>query len=859
MSTILTTPTVASPPPTTPPPNLGGIPEELRDTPRWVTWRYEPRERDGAVTWTKVPYNANSPAASPTRASATDPTTWATVVTAVIAYLTGQNLGLCDGIGLVLNGTDFTAIDLDHVVDEQGRPHDEAARIIHEVNSYTEISPSGTGLRIIARGALPAGGWRKTSKFPIPIEMYDTERYVTMTGRHLARTPMTVEARPAELAALHARVATAIDTEFAEGGGGKRTEVGSPRTKSPKMDDDTIVALARRDERRGKRFDQLMRGDLTDYHGDHSAADLALCSLLAYYTQDPQQIDRIFRLSKLDRLKWERVDYRERTITKAVDGREHVYSGAQADAELSDDELGDGWEVDARPTISLGEEEVAGVKNRILARLALRNHPDRGTPKVFQRSGLLAGMAFPLGEGPKIFTYDSGTMTAYLQREYVWQRVTARGIVYVEPPSGYVNDVLSQKIYRGIPPLIDVVETPVFAPDGGVTTTSGYHPTSGIWYNPAPTFEVAPVPECPTADDVAKARSLFLDHLYVDFPFADEASRAHALAAVLLPFVRSFIDGPTPLHAFDAPAIGSGKTLLANLAAIIATGRDAAPMAHAGDEEEYRKMILARLLEGGGPILIDNVQDSRKVDSGALAAALTGTEYSGRILGVSKMGRAPNRALWMMTGNNLELSREIARRTIVSKLLPEQERPHERREADFKHPLPRWAKEHRAELVHAALTLVRSWWVTGRPPGDTTLATFEAWSHVVGGILKVADIGGFLSNQREYFDAQDHALDPWRAFYAEWLETDGGKSRTTADLISLAAAHLTSELSDTKSQFEHLPSNARTHRLSRALRKMLNRPIGDGDQARRLQQVNGRTAGLVRWELEPVRPRRSTM
>jgi hypothetical protein len=366
---------------------------------------------------------------------------------------------------------------------------------------------------------------------------------------------------------------------------------------------------------------------------------------------------------------------------------------------------------------------------------------------------------------------------------------------------------------------------------------------------------VQSVPEQPSAVDIAKARSLFLDDLYVDFPFADEASRAHALAAMLLPFVRSFIDGPTPLHAFDAPAIGSGKTLLANLAAIIATGREAAPMAHADEEEEYRKMILARLLEGGGPILIDNVQDSRKVDSGALAAALTSTEYTGRILGVSKMGRAPNCALWMMTGNNLDVSREIARRTIFSKLLPEQERPHERRVCDFKHPLPRWAKQHRAELVHAALTLVRAWCDAGRPPGEATLATFEAWSHVVGGILKVAGIEGFLVNQREHFDAHDHALDPWRAFYAGWLELDGGRARTSSDLVPLAAVHLAYELSDVRNHFESLPSNARSHRLSRALRKMLGRPIGDDDQARRLRQTNGKVHGLVRWELEPVRPR----
>src|SRR4030095_12116201 len=97
----------------------------------------------------------------------------------------------------------------------------------------------------------------------------------------------------------------------------------------------------------------------------------------------------------------------------------------------------------------------------------------------------------------------------------------------------------------------------------------------------------------------------------------------------------------------------------------------------------------------------------------------------------------------------------------------------------------------------------------------------------------------------------------WRPFCAGWLGRDGGRSRTSTDLVPLATLHLASELSDLRNHFESLPPNAKTHRLSRALRKLLGRPIGDADDARRLRQVAGRVHGLVRWELEPVRSRKT--
>src|SRR5262249_46038918 len=158
-----------------------------------------------------------------------------------------------------------------------------------------------------------------------------------------------------------------------------------------------------------------------------------------------------------------------------------------------------------------------------------------------------------------------------------------------------------------------------------------------------------------------QARRLLLEELLGDFPFRDDASRAHALAALLLPFVRHLIDGPTPLHLLDAPVEGTGKTLLAAVIALVATGRSAEALAEGSGDEEWRKRLTAVLAEGPTFILLDNLR--RVLDSGALAAALTAVVWKDRLLGFSKMAVLPNTAVWLASGNNTSLSRELIRRT----------------------------------------------------------------------------------------------------------------------------------------------------------------------------------------------------
>jgi primase-polymerase (primpol)-like protein len=145
---------------------LENIPEELRQRPQWVVWKLEKRDDKP----TKMPYIAGGVG----KASTTDLLTWEPFEDA----LTGYESGAYDGIGFVFcSGDPYVGVDLDGCVDpETGEVALWAAQIIGGLDSYTELSPSGTGVHIISRGRIPSSGRRGS------VEMYSQERFFTMTG-----------------------------------------------------------------------------------------------------------------------------------------------------------------------------------------------------------------------------------------------------------------------------------------------------------------------------------------------------------------------------------------------------------------------------------------------------------------------------------------------------------------------------------------------------------------------------------------------------------------------------------------------------------------------------------------------------
>src|SRR3712207_1266664 len=284
--------------------------QNIRDLRQWVCWRSE--ERDGKTT--KIPY---SPLTG-RKASSTNPETWGGYLEAVSACRKRGH----DGIGFVFTKDDpFCGVDLDRCLDpDTGELEPWAREIIEELDSYAEVSPSGNGVHVLVRAALPDGRNRKRQ-----IEIYDHGRYFTVSGHHLEVTPRTIEERQERLLDLRYRVLG--EQPSANGHAPLRAAANTL------LSDQEIIAKAA-SAINGERFRRLWAGDTSGYEHDdnegHSEADLALCAMLAFWTgPDPDRIDALFRRSGLYRDKWEREDYRQRTMARALERKTEFYESGR--------------------------------------------------------------------------------------------------------------------------------------------------------------------------------------------------------------------------------------------------------------------------------------------------------------------------------------------------------------------------------------------------------------------------------------------------------------------------------------------------------------------------------------------------
>ena len=405
-------------------------------------------------------------------------------------------------------------------------------------------------------------------------------------------------------------------------------------------------------------------------------------------------------------------------------------------------------------------------------------------PLVFRRGGRLVYLKVEDGAAPELAFLDRTGVTGILTRDADFMTIPKKGDPKAASPPREVAQQLVVFPSTCLPRLDAVITTPVFSRRGTLIAKPGFHEDDALWLHPDPAFVVPTVPYAPTSDNVAHARSLFFDDLLVDFPFVADADRAHALAAMLLPFVRRLIEGNTPLHLVEAPSIGTGKGLFCNLVSVVATGRSADFSTLPGEEEEVRKTITAELLRAQAIIIFDNAKERKIVDSQALTSALTAPTWRNRILGRTEIISLPNYALWMLTGNNPRLSQELCRRSVRIRLDPKLDRAWQR--SDFKHdPIALWAAENRSKLVHAALVLVQAWIAAGRPLSKKRLGSFESWAGVMGGLLDVIGVSGFLDNLDQMYADADAEGEAWRDFAVAWWERSSTAAVRVGELNEL--------------------------------------------------------------------------
>lgn len=429
-------------------------------------------------------------------------------------------------------------------------------------------------------------------------------------------------------------------------------------------------------------------------------------------------------------------------------------------------------------------------------------------------------------------------------------------------PMGDIVTHLQGKPDLKVPRLERVVTVPVFAADGTLLLTRGYNAAGEMYVAPRGTF--LPVPLVPTDDDVDHALDMFLDTTR-DFPFSDsfdgsdalpirtgeldddghplpnlergESSRANFLALCLVPFARDLLGPTVPAFLINKSAPGTGAGYLADVLGAMLYDAKMPPTQVSPDPEETGKRLLASLRNGPAAVFLDNI--NHRVDSGPLASVLTSDKFKQRVLGSSVEVEVPVRCAWILSANSGRFSEELMRRIVPIQMdaacaRPDRDRP----VAYFKHRnFPTLVRARRLELVWSAHVLIQNWIARGRPLGSQSLATFQEFAQVMGGILDAAGVPGFLANLETYMDTLDETTDDLAGVLADVFKRIGGAPFTVAD-----AATVTTEGDDLDSRWGSGATFGRGSARSREtvvggiLSKATGRVFAFGDASYQLQR-----------------------
>jgi hypothetical protein len=441
----------------------------------------------------------------------------------------------------------------------------------------------------------------------------------------------------------------------------------------------------------------------------------------------------------------------------------------------------------ALPPIELRVGETEKIVNEIERRLLACNR------SIFQHAGAIVCTGFA-----QMPTWDKGTV--------ITQIIAARGdyalvedleavagflhfnkkgkLVPCSPPMRLIYTLKDREHRLRFPVLVGIVNCPSISADGELLDRPGYDQRTGILFDPlGVTFPR--LPDFPSGRQAEAALKRLL-RLIETFDFISEDDRAVALSLFLtiiarrgLPFV--------PLHGFDAPVAGSGKSKIVDIASILATGHEAGVVSLGKNQEEAEKRLSSMLMRGDPLIAIDNLD--QPLQGALLNQALTQQQVELRILGLSKMVVARTSALITATGNNLIVKGDMTRRGVVGRLDPKVERPELR---SFNYDPIADAKQNRGELVVAALTILKAYHNAGRPNRPSPLQSFTHWSDTVRGALIWLGMGDPVKTMLR-LRKTDPTTSNLKAVLTAWRDQFGDEATSSAAVVAKAEETITFE------------------------------------------------------------------
>jgi hypothetical protein len=435
---------------------------------------------------------------------------------------------------------------------------------------------------------------------------------------------------------------------------------------------------------------------------------------------------------------------------------------------------------DKRPTIRIVPGEIERIVNQAETALIKAN---RG---IYQRNGRIVS----IGSAPaiaadetkitvqRIFTRGEHALQEDLSTAARFEKYDggSKNCVLVNPPMWILKALSERTGRRRFPVLSGIINAPTMRADGGLLVQPGYDPASGLFFDPlGVTFP--PIPDQPSRADAKEALAMLSD-LIRDFPFVAEP-HAVTLSAIVTALIRRSLPS-APMHAFTSPVAGSGKSLIVDTASTIATGSEAPVTAQGTHEEELEKRLGAHLLAGDSIIAIDNC--SRPLGGDLLNQMLPQQSAKPRTLGKSEAPTLSTGAFVAANGNNLVISGDLTRRTIICHLDAKTERP-EQRTFDW-NPVP-VVKANRGAFVVAALTILRAYQVADRPGRPPPLGSFATWSDLVRGALIWLGCADPVVTMEEIRHA-DPVLSLLQMVMSAWRQTFGREQVTTAQVIKAA-------------------------------------------------------------------------
>jgi hypothetical protein len=369
----------------------------------------------------------------------------------------------------------------------------------------------------------------------------------------------------------------------------------------------------------------------------------------------------------------------------------------------------------------------------------------------------------------------------YRRREKDW--------VDIDCPKDLAANIMGAGDWPQFKSLTAIATAPFIRPDLTICATHGYDAATGVYLRPAQAFPS--IPAEPTRTEADEALSALMQ-AFGEFPFAEPASRAVFAANVLTAAVRVTL-GTSPVFFYTAPVPATGKTLLARMPNLIATGTEPAIRPHTDESEEVRKVLYSALLAGDSALLFDNVPNGVKIRSAILCGFTTAASYADRRLGTSDSRGLPNRVVVTITGNNITPCGDLARRSLVCRLDVNAESARGRQ---FQIPdLMTYVMQRRPTLLTAALTIVRGYIAAGCPHVAKPLESFEAWSRLCRDPLIWLGMADAVESQATETDDEVDAL---RAAFTALAAVFNGKefmSRDVCAAVGSAAMEMRATLS----------------------------------------------------------------